>query len=117
MRLFNDVVGHLHTYYTDRNVENLNAAIKLLAGEAQEPQLQEAIITIPMTPEELVAMVKNNEGFLKFKMSELDADKPVESKKLIRVKAKDELFDIMCVAHLDTDLEGDIILVPAGGVE
>lgn len=118
MRMFNEVVGLIQAYYADRDPDNLNAAIKLLANEAQEPALQEAIISIPMESEELFALVRNNEGFLKFKMAELDADKPVEAGKLIRVKAKDELFDIMSVAHLDTDPEtGIIILVPSGGVE
>lgn len=115
MRLFNDVVGLMQQYYVTRDVDNLNKAIKSLAQETQDPRLQEAVITIPMTPEEVAAMVAENEGFLKFKMLELDADKPVEPKKLVRVKANDQLFDIMVVAYLDTHPEGDIILVPAGG--
>lgn len=118
MRLFNQVVGHMQSYYIDRDVENLNKAIKALASEAQEPQLQEAIITIPIEPEKLTEMISENEGFLEFRMSELDADRPVEAKKLVRVKAQDQLFDIMVVARLDNDPENGIItLVPAGGVE
>jgi hypothetical protein len=112
------VMGLVQMYYADRNPDNLNEAIKILASEVQEPQLQEAIITVPVEPEKLAVMVRESEGFIKLKMADLEADHPVEAGKLVRVKAKDDLVDVMAVAHLDSNPEtGFIILVPNGAIE
>lgn len=117
MRLFNMVVEEMQGYCTDRDVAHLNRAIKALAAEAQEPQLQEAIISLPMTGDELQTLINSTEGYLEFPMNTLEADGPVEDKQLIRVAVKEGLFDIMAVARMDSDTDtGVIILVTNRGV-
>ena len=115
MKLFNDIAEQLQKYYLGRDFEALHAARELIEAEIDEPQLQEATITIPFEMAVVEQMIKT-QGFLRLNLQEGDSSAPVEVDKLVRVfpsdRAEVEGCLVLNVAHID-DLQ--VVLVPTGG--
>lgn len=116
MKLFNEIAEQLQKYYLERDFKALHAARRLIEAEIDEPQLQEATITIPATMAEAEQTIKT-QGFLRLNLQEGDSSAPVEADKLVRVVPSpvagvDEGCLVLNVAHID-DLQ--VVLVPTGG--
>jgi len=115
MKLFNDIANQVQKYYLERDVEALREVIRLVSAEIDNPELQEAIITIPSKMDE-VEQIINSQGFLRLGLDDADSTGPVEQGKLIRLFPADKQAEEGCmvlnVVHID---DTQIILVPSGG--
>ena len=115
MKLFNDIGTQMQKYYLERDAEALREVIRLVTSEIDNPELQEAIITIPSRMDE-VEQVINTQGFLRLGLNDADSTGPVVAEKLIRVfpanREEEDGCMVLNVAHID---DTQIILVPSGG--
>lgn len=112
-----NLVTSVSRYFITRETKYLDEAIAMLQGEKDDPCLQEAIMSLQMTMDE-VEKVAREEGHISLptQANGIDADGPVEAGKIIRVICSDQPEEscmLLNVAHLD---ESKIILVPVGGM-
>ena len=117
MKLFTDVADQLQKYYLGRDFDALHEARRLIEAEIDEPQLQEATITVPIEMAVIEQTIKT-QGFLRLSLQEGDSSAPVEVDKLVRVfpsdRAEVEGCLVLNVAYMDGV---QVVLVPTGGPE
>ena len=110
----NDIPMQLQKYYLERDLETLSEIVRLASEELENPELQEASITIPTAMNVMEATIKT-QGFIKLGLDDADSTGPVAEGQLIRVfpqtRSEDEGFMVLTVAQI---ANGEIILVPGG---
>ena len=116
MKLFTDVADQLQKYYLSRDFEALHEARMLIEAEIDEPQLQEATITVPGEMGELEKTI-NTQGFLRVALNEGDSSGPVQVDKLIRVFSSSQPDAEECMVLNVACIDGvQVVLVPTGGM-
>jgi len=117
MKLFNEIAAQMQKYYLERDFEALHTIAHLVTSEINEPELQEASITVPVDMDSLEQSI-NSEGFLRMGLDDADSTGPVVAGKLIRVfslnRTEDDGCMVLNVAHIDNE---QIIMVPSGGAQ
>lgn len=106
----------IQQYMVNRDTEALEELISLLQDEVKDPSIQEAVLTLRMTQEDVERAITEND-YLKLPVASVDADVLVHEDKLIRVMCKDQQEGsclILKVGHLD---DSYIKLFPIGGFE
>lgn len=105
----------LEDYLVNRNIDALKNLVKLLETEIADPSMQEAILKVPMTREDIDRAIAEND-YLKLPVQSVDAnDVPVYEDKLIRVVCSDQTEGkILKVGNLDDKF---IKLFPIVGLE
>lgn len=116
MKLFTDVADCLQRYYLTRDFEALHEARMLIEAEINEPQLQEATITLPLEMD-VIEKTINAQGFLRVALNEGNSSAPVEVEKLIRVFPSDRPEVDGCMVLNIAYIDGvQVVLVPTGGM-
>ena len=116
MKLVTDVAACLQRYYLSRDLEALHETRRLIEAEIDEPQLQEATITVPLEMDAIEKTV-NTQGFLRIALNEGNSSGPVQVNRLIRVFPSDRTEADGCMVLNIAYIDGvQVVLVPTGGM-